>query len=484
MVFDGEDLMFDVENFQGHKRMTDTPCDSLHRPTGWAYLPPLLLEDIFAMLTHKQRHACSQVCFAWYQAFYSPRLWKSLHVTPMTFTSKRVNLYTPEEREVDKFKVFRCLQQVGQYFRRIAIDRNSNYHNVSRVIQVIGSLLDKYSDEFPLCSLRRFDFEFACETKDLWSSDFVVIGTGGGMLREMNYTLAHLSNIEHLSFNHLCMSNQDAIGFLDEFVLNNRKSLRYLEIRNLTRMRKPLTNAALFPHLQTFVTSPLHVSDTVVMMLAERTQLRHLVLVQDRYTGPCQPIMPQTWYEVKLIAPKLKVRLEVRDRTFEDVMIQPMAPVDSVIYRNPSGQISTHTVQQLCDEYNAHLEVYGKTYVHRRHRSRRFHDRADSALVTLARECRKLHTLIVSERVSTSTLLIIARESKRLRHLYVRRNAVILKCDWLKAVRWSDDFYAWLRGASHDYAQFERQMSVMLRQDWKMLSDREFKALDARFQFE
>jgi hypothetical protein len=41
---------------------------------GWAWLPDILLEEIFAMLTHRQRYYCSMVCRHWYQVVKSPRV--------------------------------------------------------------------------------------------------------------------------------------------------------------------------------------------------------------------------------------------------------------------------------------------------------------------------------------------------------------------------------------------------------------------------
>ena len=48
------------------ERRTRDPEWHLESPKGWRDLPSLLLEEIFKMLTFKERHVCSQVCLNWY----------------------------------------------------------------------------------------------------------------------------------------------------------------------------------------------------------------------------------------------------------------------------------------------------------------------------------------------------------------------------------------------------------------------------------
>ena len=50
----------------------------------------------------------------------------------------------------------------------------------------------------------------------------------------------------------------------------------------------------------------------------------------------------------------------------------------------------------------------------RRFRSPAFDDRADMALVTLVRRCARLTRLVVRDRVSTATLIVLAAEGTQL----------------------------------------------------------------------
>lgn len=66
----------------------------------WAELPTILLEDIFTLLTPKQRHQASMVCRPWYEIFYSPRVWETFVLLERTLTKRRFNLYKGYQREL------------------------------------------------------------------------------------------------------------------------------------------------------------------------------------------------------------------------------------------------------------------------------------------------------------------------------------------------------------------------------------------------
>ena len=82
---------------------------------------------------------------------------------------------------------------------------------------------------------------------------------------------------------------------------------------------------------------------------------------------------------------------------------------------------------------------------------------------------------MIREKVSTSTLLLIAKAGINLRYFYVRKNAVIIKCDWPRNPDWTTDFYDWLREVSKSYDTTETEISQIIGYKWKMLSDKQFK---------
>ena len=92
---------------------------------------------------------------------------------------------------------------------------------------------------------------------------------------------------------------------------------------------------------------------------------------------------------------------------------------------------------------------------------------------------------MIRERISSSTVLLLAytgseyliifqlfilkkfiSPGKNLRYLNIRRNAIILRCDWPRSPDWSAEFYSWLRRSSRSYADLEREVSQILGFRW------------------
>jgi len=151
------------------------------------------------------------------------------------------------------------------------------------------------------------------------------------------------------------------------------------------------------------------------------------------------------------------------------------APVKSVVYDTPYTRVNQFSINLVVELYRTDLEVYVHRQLPRFSRSRSFHERADSAYLYLIRQCPYIHTLMIRERISSCTVLLLAYTGKNLRYFHVRRNGIILKCDWPKSPDWSDEFYAWLRRTSKSYKDMETEVSQILGFRWYALTDKQFK---------
>ena len=236
----------------------------------------------------------------------------------------------------------------------------------------------------------------------------------------------------------------------------------------------PLCEVNQFSNLLKLKVSPQHLSDEVVLLLGG-TRLLQLHIVQDAYTCSCEAVSGEAWKLFKDMAPHKRVFLEVQGLTKTPLMLQPHAPVRGVIFRTPYHRLQPELTTWLVEYYGRYLEYFVQEGLPRAHGSRKFSERADESFLRLARACLRLHTLVVRERISLATLLLLAKEGKSLRSLIVRKNALIKKCEWPRSSAWSQDFHRWLRQTGRNYDLAFQQVPRLLGQRWKPTEDRAFK---------
>lgn len=436
---------------------------------GWKFLPDILLEDVFTMLAPKARHEASQVCQRWYGAFYSPRVWETFTLKERTLTKKRFNLYRGYQREVCPRKTQVCLLRVGAYFKKIVIPPISDFYNLYEFIRVVNSYMG-FFEEFPMPLLNTFHFTFACESHGMTGK--LVHGTGGKLLEELKSLLSNMRNMKNFKLNQLLLDDYEITDLINAIANRSSDSLKCFELLNCSRVPYALHEISKFENLQQLIISPQHLNELVLLLVAGMG-LTELHLVQDAYTCEFDPVPSEAWKMAKEIAPFLSVTLEVRGDTKSDIMLQPHAPVKRIIYNTPHAKTVPDTVSTAAYFYRDTLEEYIQRCLPRVHGSRSFDKRGDFSLLNLLQRCRRIHTLVIRERISTATLLLLAEEGKSLQNLIVRQNALIKKCDWPN--QWTNEFYDWLRTSSHSFETTNQEVAKILGPPWKPLSDQEFK---------
>lgn len=89
--------------------------------------------------------------------------------------------------------------------------------------------------------------------------------------------------------------------------------------------------------------SPQNIDDDVLTLLAD-SKVRHLYLLQNRYTPAAIAITPGTvkgWRMVRRDNPNLRVHLRVESTSSAEILLQPEAPVHSMIYQSPKTMVSS-----------------------------------------------------------------------------------------------------------------------------------------------
>ncbi|XP_066992676.2 uncharacterized protein [Anabrus simplex] len=380
---------------------------------------------------------------------------------------------------LDHLRTHMCLQSIGRNIRHLVFEPMLNFYNLYEFIKMLSYFAESHDHEKLVIGpkIRSLKFTFPCHMA-AQEEQAQVYGTGGRLLEAIKELLGNLGSLRRLELVDLMLERSEAQHLLDEVCSLCYLTLHYLIVVNTTKMEYQLLHVGVFLNLKVLVISPQNLGEDLVQLLSY-TALRHLHIVQNRYTPNevvlIKPISARIWRQCRENNPQLSVHFEMDGVRNRDVTWQQNAPVRSIMYDCPHFKLLSESILTAIDLYRADLWVYGHQSLPRYHQPESFHERVDSLLLLLCRQCPYLHTLVICERISTSTVLLIARSASNLRYLYVRRNAVILECDWPWSPEWSPEFYQWLRSSSRSYEATEKEVSQILGYSWTMLSDRQFK---------
>ncbi|GAB6022305.1 hypothetical protein CHUAL_006425 [Chamberlinius hualienensis] len=442
----------------------------------WEDLPDLVLEDIFSRLSIRDRYYASLTCWNWNRAFHSSQIWTTFVMQEKTLTRRKYNYYMGYQYILDHIRTQICLHRFGRHFRKIVIQPISNFFNLYEFMTML-SYFAEFFDDNPFRFVHTLEFTFACHViqrgNTVTKED--VVGTGGRLLMSLKRLMGNLPGLRCLVLNDLLLESYEAIMLLDDVVENCCQSLRTLRLINCSRGLCPILHVGILFNLKELYISPQQLSDDVVQLLGF-TSLRHVHIIQTPYTDQASPVSPAAWAECTKNAPNLKINLQVEGNVQQSIMWQEKAPVASITYDTSYVRVWNSVILMAVDLYRDKLRSLAYLGLPKFYMPSSFHDRADSPLVYLCRQCPNLHTLVLRERISTSTVLLIVYYAKSLRRLIIRKNAIIKRADWPRNPDWSNEFYSWLCTNSRSYESLEREVSVMLGYKWTALCDITFKA--------
>lgn len=441
----------------------------------WAYLPDVLLEDIFARLNLVDRYTASQVCRNWYRIFHSPRVWRCFLFTDRTLTRRRFNYYLGYQYILDHGRAQLCLHRMGRNIRQVVLEPVSNFFNLYEFMNML-SAFSEFFDENPLAKVYHLDFSFACHLATGDAAQDLIFGTGGKLLQALKRLMRNLTGLRFLALRNLLLERNEAMFLLDDIVQNCCEQLDTLVLLNCTKEPYPIMHCGVFLRIRTLVVSPQQLNEEVLLLLGY-TKLRNLYIVQSQYTELAYPVAPYAWLECRKVSPKLRVHLVVEGKIKVKLIWQEGAPVRSIVHNSPYSRVTVESAMMAATLYPYYLEGYFFSGLPRFYMSKKFMDRGDSALVLLCRSCPNLANLVVRELVSTATVLLMATLCPKMRRFVVRRNAIIKRCDWPRNPEWTDDFHLWLKSASRSYETTAAEVSRILGYSWSPVSDQEFKFL-------
>uniref|UniRef100_A0A6A7FS53 F-box/LRR-repeat protein 21 n=1 Tax=Hirondellea gigas TaxID=1518452 RepID=A0A6A7FS53_9CRUS len=438
----------------------------------WHLLPDLLLETVFTYLTIRERYYASQVCRSWYDAFNFPRVWYTFTLYDGLLTKRKFNYYAGWEKLVDSVRVSIFLTKRGGFIRSLIFQPMDNLYNLYEFLNLSHYMRNNMPGV--LDKVHTLRFRFACQLGQ--RSEELVFGTGGQTLRMLKKIMGMLPDLKTLELRDLLLEGKEGLQLLDEVCVVCCETLRTLILINITKMAHTLLHPGTFVNLTTLVISPQNIGEDLLELIGT-SKLRNMHILQNKYTENGRAVNYKHWRKCRANNPRLRVHLSTEGSSKQELYWQQRAPVKSIVYDSPYSRITTTQMLQVVEYYRGDLEMFAYKKLPRFYMPRSFHDRVDSSLLLLARQCPYLHTLVVRERISTSTVLLLAHTAKNLHLFHVRRNAVILRMDWPPHPDWSPEFYEWLRVNARSYDTVEREVAQILGYRWQLMTDKQFKLI-------
>ncbi|KAL1494260.1 hypothetical protein ABEB36_009884 [Hypothenemus hampei] len=463
-------------------------CSTKNEYSQWNDLPDLLLEEVFSYLSIKERYYASCVCKNWHNAFYLPYVWKQFVLEDHTLTRSKFNYYLGWQYVLDHLRTSLCLQAIGKNIKKLIIKPMLNFSNLYEFMNILSWYIEQQIQKDNKVigvgnNIQHLKFTFPCDmdTREDEDEERVrLFGTGGKLLAGLKRLMGNLNHLQTLELIDLMLEPNEAQFLLDEVCQTCCMTLKKLSLINTTKIPYQILHVGVFLKLSELRISPQNLGNDLVELLGF-VQLKHLHIVQNRYTteeGFIKPISPSIWKKVRLQNQGLNVHLELESKKYKNLVWQEGAPVRSILYDSPEIGIKVDTLLTILDMFKHDLRAYGHLNIPKFHMPKAFCDRNDENLVLLVRSCKYLTTLVVTEKISTSTVLLIAYTGRNLKWFHVRRNAVILKCDWPKSLEWTDEFHTWLKINSKSYELVEKEVTQLLGYKWNFLSDKDFNRLE------
>ncbi|KYB25539.1 uncharacterized protein LOC658962 isoform X1 [Tribolium castaneum] len=451
----------------------------------WSELPDLLLEKIFSYLSIREKYYASLVCKSWYRAFHLPYVWSQFVLEDNTLTRGRFNYYSGWQYVLDHLRTQNCLSQVGRNFRKLTFEPMLNFYNLYEFMNMVSWCTEQSQNndnpEFGVGkNIHTLKFTFPCNMTNRDDTERIrLFGTGGKLLAALKRLMSNLKKLKRLELIDLMLDPKEAQFLLDEVCESCCMTLNTLSVINTTRVQYELFHVGVFLNLQVLYISPQNLGDDIIELLSH-TKIRHIHILQNRYTPNdinMKPVDFKTWKLARKNNPELRVHLQIESLKEKPLIWQQGAPVSTVLYDSPHIMLREDALMTAIEFYKDTLRVFGHKNIPRFHRNKSFYERVDSSLMLLVRQCLHLNTLIVTERISTATALLLAYTGKNLKCLFIRGNAVIIRCDWPQNPDWSDEFYTWLKINSRSYELVEQEISQIMGRRWQFLSDKQFKKL-------
>ncbi|VDN07299.1 unnamed protein product [Thelazia callipaeda] len=437
--------------------------DEFRRPKNWAFLPDLLLEEIFSQLPIKNLGRCSQVnifaffiiisfeknlksmffwvCLNWYRISQNDYVWHRFQYKDYIFTRRKYTSHGGWQYMIDHWKLRFLILNATMKWKKLEIEPVTILFNLYEFIRVLTNFSEYYERNLsgkPLQGIRSFSFKWQLHVHE--GSDHRserVFGTGGEMLKTLSMLLSHLHGLTELTLRELQLEPHECANFIDDILYKFDSQMTSLCIVNLTKVSKAFLQLGLFLCLVRLTVSPQHLDESVIQLLADLKYLKSLIIFQNEKTFDARAVNSKAWISFQERNNYTKIyliqaALLTPGKRQNTLLIQPKAPVYAIIFENSTGQLTSGLLEEvICSNYSTTLCYFLQKGLERRYRSRKFAKRVDILVLELARRCSNLKLLAIRERMSFASVLLLAQIAQtRQMAICLRRNALLKRINW------------------------------------------------------
>uniref|UniRef100_A0A6P7GNS7 F-box/LRR-repeat protein 21-like n=1 Tax=Diabrotica virgifera virgifera TaxID=50390 RepID=A0A6P7GNS7_DIAVI len=291
----------------------DSDDDENKEYSMWSELPDLLLEKIFAFLNIREKYYASLVCKSWYRAFHLPYVWSRFILEDNTLTRSRFNYYSGWQLSLKHVLSLRYVSET----------RPKTFYG---------------KEPKPLLQKPHF-MQVRSETIYHTNYSFYFLGK---LLQAIKRLMGNLKRLENLHLIDLMLDPKEAQYLLDEVCESQYLTLKTLFLINTTKVQYQLLHVGVFLNLKELHISPQNLGDDLIELLGN-TKLKHLHIVQNRYTSTdviIIPVSPDSWKKCRKENTGLSVHLHLQSMKEKPLIWQQGAPVRSLVYDSPHIGVS------------------------------------------------------------------------------------------------------------------------------------------------
>ncbi|CAJ0583606.1 unnamed protein product, partial [Mesorhabditis spiculigera] len=319
----------------------------------WSGLPLVVLESIFDKLPIKNKGRCAQVCYDWYLASKSERSWRYFRYEDDIFVRRKFTQHSGWQNHIDHYRLrFLTAKTVTKWkrFEVLPVSSLSHMYEFLRVLSNFSEYYERNAGEEPLSGLQSFQFEWEMHVpKEGAGVHFDHdIGTGGTMLAGIWLFLQHLFGLKSLALINLQLAEREFNPFMEKIWTFFQDRLEELYFLNATLYRKPVLYLGLFLNLRKLVVSPQHLDDDCLILIGDLRSLKTFMIVQTEKTSEHRACSRNSWeiFE-KGNGGRTRLYLVLKGKGRLPMLVQPGAPVKSIIWEKYNGQLTYDLTQNV-----------------------------------------------------------------------------------------------------------------------------------------